>query len=113
VVTIYGPETGWDVYVSDPWEGKPILGDDQPDVETVDPDLPPGTIQQSEYRQDGLEISYERIVKDADGNVIDDWIAYSRFAARGDVWKVSPDMKGQSPASLNPHKVGSDSGDST
>ena len=113
VVTIYGPETGWDVYVSDPWTGKPILGDDQPDVETVDPNLPAGTVQQSEYRQDGLEISYERIVKDADGNVIDDWIAYSRFAARGDVWKVSPDMKGQSPASLNPHKVGSGSGDST
>ncbi len=22
VVTIYGPETGWDVYVSDPWEGQ-------------------------------------------------------------------------------------------
>jgi vancomycin resistance protein YoaR len=107
VVTIYGPETGWDVFVSDPWEGKPILGDDQPDVETVDSDLAPGTVMQTEYRQDGLEISYERIVKDADGNVIDDWIAYSRFAARGDVWKVSPDMKGQSPASLNPHKVSS------
>jgi vancomycin resistance protein YoaR len=109
VVTIYGPETGWTVKVSEPWEGREILGDDEPDVETVDEDLDPGTMMQTEYRQDGLEISYQRIVTDSDGNVIDDWIAYSKFEARGDVWKVSPDMAGQSPASLYPHKVGSGS----
>jgi vancomycin resistance protein YoaR len=112
-VTIYGPDTGWTVNVTDPWEGRKILGDDQPDIETVDADLPPGTVQQSELRQDGLEISYERIVTDSSGTVIDDWIAYSKFEARGDVWKVSPDMVGQSPATLNPHKVGSESDDSS
>jgi vancomycin resistance protein YoaR len=111
VVKIYGPETGWTVTVSEPWEGRKILGDDEPDVETVDPELPEGTVTQTEYRQDGLEISYQRIVKDANGNVIDDWIAYSKFEARGDVWKVSTDMAGQSPATLNPHKVGSNSDD--
>jgi hypothetical protein len=52
-------------------------------------------------------------VTDSSGTVIDDWIAYSKFEARGDVWKVSPDMVGQSPATLNPHKVGSESDDSS
>jgi hypothetical protein len=111
-VVIYGPETGWNVDISEGREGEPILGDDQPDVEIVDTDLPAGTIEQTELRQDGLEISYERIVTDADGNVVDNWVAYSRFAARGDVWKVSSDMAGQSPATLNPHKPSSDSKDS-
>jgi vancomycin resistance protein YoaR len=107
-VEIYGPDTGWDVYVSDPREGEEILGDDQPDVETVDPELPAGTIMQTEYRQDGMEVSYERVVRDRNGEIVDYWIAYSRFAARGDVWKVSSDMKGQSPATLYPHRVGSE-----
>jgi vancomycin resistance protein YoaR len=110
-VAIYGPETGWNVDVSEPREGDPILGDDQPDVEIVDTELPPGTVEQTELRQDGLEISYERVVTDASGTVVDDWVAYSRFAARGDVWKVSSDMAGQSPATLNPHKPSTDDED--
>jgi vancomycin resistance protein YoaR len=101
VVVIYGPDTGWNVEVSEPRTGDPILGADQPDIEVVDEALAPGTWIQSEYRQDGLEISYVRTVTDRDGNVIDEWIAYSRFAARGDVYKVSPDMKGESPANDN------------
>jgi len=38
-------------------------------------------------------------VTDKDGNelIYDDWDTY--FASRPDVWKVSPDMAGQSPAS--------------
>jgi vancomycin resistance protein YoaR len=101
VVVIYGPDTGWNVDVSEPRTGDPILGEDMPDIEIVDEELPPGTWIQSEYRQDGLEISYVRTVTDREGNVIDEWIAYSRFAARGDVYKVSPDMKGKSPAQDN------------
>jgi vancomycin resistance protein YoaR len=97
-VVIYGPDTGWDVHVAEPNEGEPILGKNLPDIEIVDEELDPGTWLQTEYRQDGLEISYLRTVTDRDGNVVDEWIAYSRFAARGDVYKVSPDMKGKSPA---------------
>jgi hypothetical protein len=48
--------------------------------------------------QDGLEISYQRIVTDASGEVISDRTFYSKFEARGNVYKVSPDMKGESPA---------------
>jgi hypothetical protein len=98
VVVIYGPDTGWNVDVSEPREGEPILSKNMPDIEMVDEKLDAGTWVQSEYRQDGLEVSYLRTVTDRDGNVVSEWIAYSRFAARGDVYKVSPDMKGKSPA---------------
>lgn len=103
VVVIYGPKTEWSVSVSEPKIGEPILGDDQPDVEVVDDTFEPGTVKQTELRQDGLEISYTRTVMDSDGNVIDEWIAYSKFAARGNVYRVSPDMKGQSPAASEEH----------
>ena len=98
VVVLYGAETKWDVFVSEPWEGQKLLGEDQDDVEMVDPDLEPGTVKHTELRQDGLEISYQRVVKDNNGDVISDRIFYSRFEARGDVYKVSPDMVGESPA---------------
>ncbi|HQY30231.1 MAG TPA: VanW family protein, partial [Thermomicrobiales bacterium] len=113
VVKIYGPHTGWNVEISDPVYGNPILGDDQPDLEVVDPELDPGTIEQTELRQDGLDVSYHRKVTAPDGTIISDRDFHSVFAARGDVWKVSPDEKGQSPATLDPHKVGSETDSST
>ena len=46
----------------------------------------------------GLDIDYFRTVYDKSGNVVlsDDWP--TSFYARGDVFRVSPDMKGQSGA---------------
>lgn len=110
-VKIYGPHTGWDVEITGPTYGDPILGDDQPDLEIVDPELPDGTIKQTELRQDGLDVSFYRKVTAPDGTIISDRGFRSVYAARGDVWKVSPDEKGQSPATLDPHKVGSDQDD--
>lgn len=98
VIVIYGPDTGWQVDVSEPREGEPIPGAELDDIEIVDEELSPGTVMQTELRQDGLEVSYLRTVTDRNGNVVDEWIAYSRFSARGDVYKVSADMKGESPA---------------
>ena len=110
-VKIYGPHTGWDVEITGPTYGDPILGDDQPDLEIVDPELPDGTIKQTELRQDGLDVSFYRKVTAPDGTIISDRGFRSVYAARGDVWKVSPDEKGQSPATLDPHKVGTDQDD--
>jgi len=93
--------------------GEDILGDDEPDIEIVDPELDPGTIKQTELRQDGLDVSYYRKVTAPDGTIISDRGFRSIFAARGDVWKVSPDEKGKSPAVLDPHKVGSDKDESS
>ena len=110
-VKIYGPHTGWTVTVSDPVYGDDILAANQPDLEIVDPTLPAGTIEQSELHQDGLDVTYHRTVTASDGTIISDRDFHTVFAARGDVYKVSPDEKGQSPAVLDPKTTGSDSED--
>ncbi len=77
--------------------------------EVVDDELDPGTVILSQVAGIGEELSQYRIVRDRDGNVLWERSFYTKYFPRGDVWKVSPDMKGESPASLNPHKVGSES----
>lgn len=96
VVIIYGPDTGWDVQIS-----EPIYGEEYPeeeDIEIVDKELEPGTIMQTEYAQKGLDVTYIREVRDRNGEVIlrDEYSTH--FYPRGNVWKVSEDMRGKSPA---------------
>jgi vancomycin resistance protein YoaR len=98
-VIIYGADLGYTVDISDP-----VYGDTTEPLapsETVDPKLPAGTIQQAEWAAPGLDIDYYRTVYDRDGNTVlsDDWP--TSFYARGDVYKVSPDMVGQSPGAGN------------
>ena len=113
-VVIYGPKTGWDIEFGESIVNAEGLEAKEIDpIEVVDPELEDGTIQQSEYALDGLETTHPRIVKDRDGNVIDEWRFYTRFSPHGDVWKVSPDMEGESPASNTETVVDSDSGDET
>src|SRR4051794_26936612 len=71
-VKIYGPHTGWTVDITGPEFGEDILGDDQPDLEIVDSELDPGTIKQTELRQDGLDVSFYRKVTAPDGTIISD-----------------------------------------
>ncbi|MEZ4505782.1 MAG: VanW family protein [Thermomicrobiales bacterium] len=92
-VILYGADLGYTVDISDPVFGEtyePL----QPS-QTVDPTLPAGTIIQTEWAAEGLDITYYRTVYGADGDVVleDDWV--TNFYARGDVYKVSPDMAGQ------------------
>lgn len=99
-VVVYGPDLGYDVTVSDPIMGKehpPIDG-----TEFVDEKLPPGTIKQTEWEQPGLEVSYVRTVRGPDGEVVREDTWDTHFYARGNVYKVSPDMKGKSPAAKSP-----------
>lgn len=96
-VIIYGADLGYTVDVSDPVNGQtysPLSA-----TEVVDPALPAGTIIQSEWAAPGLDIAYYRTVYDRDGNTVlsDDW--ETNFYARGDVYKVSPDMQGLSAGS--------------
>jgi vancomycin resistance protein YoaR len=97
-VVIYGMELDYAVSFTDPKLSDPIPPPDQ-DIEVVDKELPRGTVEQSEFEQEGVEVTYDRTVADRDGNVIiqDTWT--TRFESRPDVWKVSPDMEGKSPAS--------------
>ena len=95
-VIIYGADTGYTVSFTEPQISDPIPPPDQP-IEVVDATLAPGTIEQSELAQQGWEVIFDRIVTDKDGNTIiqDTWDTV--FSSRPNVWKVSPDMEGQSP----------------
>jgi len=95
-VIIYGADLGYTVDVSDP-----VYGDTYEPLapsEVVDDALPAGSVVQSEWAAPGLDITYFRTVYGPDGEVVldDDWV--TNFYARGDVYKVSPDMAGQSGA---------------
>jgi len=96
-VILYGPKLGYDVRVSDPWYNQETIPPTE-DIELVDDALPGGTIQQTEYAQSGMEIAFQRTVFDGDGNQLWDRTFATLFYSRGNVYKVSPDMRGQSPA---------------
>jgi vancomycin resistance protein YoaR len=99
-VIIYGADTGYKVEFSEPQLSDPIPPPDS-DIEVVDPELPEGSVEQSEHEQEGLEVIFDRTVTGKDGEVVlqDTWDTL--FASRPDVWKVSPDMEGKSPAREN------------
>jgi len=96
IVNIYGKDIGTSVEITGKFEGE-VPGEHE-DLEIVKDDLPPGTMQQTEYPLDGYEAAFIRILKDKNGNVIAEREFYTRFQGRGNVWQVSPDMQGQSPA---------------
>jgi vancomycin resistance protein YoaR len=97
-VIIYGPDLGYTVNVSEPWYNQESIPPTD-DLELVDDELPEGTIQQTEYALSGMEIAYQRTVYDRDGNPLWDRTFATLFYPRGNVFKVSPDMQGLSPAS--------------
>jgi hypothetical protein len=49
----------------------------------------------------GEELSHYRVVRDRNGEVLWERSFYTKYFPRGDVWKVSPDMKGQAPIDRN------------
>jgi vancomycin resistance protein YoaR len=95
VVNIYGADLGFDVESIGPtWGEKTQMLQPQ---EVVDDELDPGTVILSQVAGIGEELSQYRIVRDRDGNVLWERSFYTKYFPRGDVWKVSPDMKGQAP----------------
>jgi vancomycin resistance protein YoaR len=96
IVNIYGEDLGYRVETSETLVEGPI--EERADVEVVNYELDPGTIIQTEYPIDGWAVSFTRDVYDRDGNLIESREFYTRFKGRGNVYQVSPDMAGQSPA---------------
>ncbi|CAN5779430.1 VanW family protein [soil metagenome] len=95
-VVIYGPDLGYDVEIS-----EPVYGGDYPptaDLEIVDAELPAGTVKQTEWAIPGMEVTYYQTVNDASGNQLIAGSFYTFFSPRGNIYKVSPDMQGYSPA---------------
>jgi len=96
VVNIYGPDLGYAVDTTGPTIGEKLQI--EPDLEIVDPELEPGTINHTESPQEGLEVSHYRVVTDRDENMVSEGNFYTKYYPRGNVWQVSPDMKGKSPS---------------
>ena len=92
-VRIYGENLGHSVEIVDEWQSDPIT--DNEDIEIVNEGLPPGTVQQIEYPLAGLEAGFTRVVKDANGVEVYNRSFVTKFKGRGNVFEVSPDMKGQ------------------
>jgi vancomycin resistance protein YoaR len=98
VVNLYGPDLGYKVEFSETLVSEPLTTDE--DIEVVNPELDPGTIEQTEWPIDGFEVEFVRSVYDRNGELLYDRKFYTRFRERANVYQVSPDMEGESPASI-------------
>jgi vancomycin resistance protein YoaR len=99
VVNIYGADLGYEVESTGPtWGDKTQM---LPPQEVVDDELDPGTVSLAQVAGIGEEVSHYRVVRDRNGEVLWERIFYTKYFPRGDVWKVSPDMKGQAPIDRN------------
>jgi vancomycin resistance protein YoaR len=99
VVNIYGADLGYQVDSTGPtWGEKTQMLRAQ---EVVDDELDPGTVMLSQVAGIGEELSQYRVVRDRNGEVLWERSFYTKYFPRGDVWKVSPDMKGQAPIDAN------------
>ena len=95
VVNIYGADLGYDVESTGPtWGAKTQM---LPPQEVVDDELDPGTVSLGQVAGIGEELSHYRVVRDRNGEALWERSFYTKYFPRGDVWKVSPDMKGQAP----------------
>ncbi len=97
IVNIYGPDLGYDVQFSETVFGGPYPHG-QPDIEVVNPALPAGTVSQTEWPLDSSEATFVRDVYGPDGKLLYSREFHTSFRGRGNVFQVSPDMAGQSPA---------------
>ncbi len=95
IVEIYGNDDGRDVEISDAqiWEASEYPDD----IEVVDETRPAGFVAQTEWPRMPMETLFTMTVTYADGTVKAQEF-YSVYVGSGNVWTVSPDMVGQSPA---------------
>lgn len=97
VVNIYGPETKWDVQLSDAVQSDPIPPTE--DIEIVNEGMEAGCVVHSEAPLEGLAVAFTRTVLDAStGELIREYTYETYFKSNGNVYIVSPDQRGASPA---------------
>ncbi|MCC6313615.1 MAG: VanW family protein [Thermomicrobiales bacterium] len=99
VVNIYGADLGYVVDDEGPKFGEKFQM--LADREVVDPEMEPGTINQTQGAGIGEEVSHYRVVTDRDGDLLWEGNFYTKFYPHGNIWTVSPDMAGKSPADPN------------
>ena len=97
-VEIYGNDDGRTVDISDAsvWEDISVPAD----LEVVDASLPAGTMMQTEWPRMPAEAIFVMTVTYADGTTKEQEFS-SYYEGNGNVWTVSPDMAGSSPAAWN------------
>ena len=111
IVEIYGNDDGRNVELTDPTFNVPDW--DYEDKEVVDRDAPANYIEQTQWPTAPYEAMYNRVVTYSDGTVSDREF-YSPYQGSGHVFRVSPDMQGESPASeSDDSNNSSDSNDSS
>jgi vancomycin resistance protein YoaR len=94
IVEIYGNDDGRTIDIGEPtfrvpdWKYK--------DKEVVDPEKPTGYMEQTQWPTEPYEAIVTRTVTYADGETEEQQF-YSPYQGSGNVWVVSPDMKGKSP----------------
>ena len=99
VVNIYGADLGYKVESTGPtWGDKTQM---LPPQEVVDDELDPGTVTLAQTAGIGEEVSHYRVVRDRNGELLWERIFYTRYFPKGDLWKVSEDMKGKAPIDRN------------
>lgn len=95
IVEIYGNDDGREVQVSDArvWDGTSYPDD----IEVVDASRPAGFMEQTEWPRLPAEAVFVVTVTHPDGTSNQQEF-YSVYHGSGNVWTVSPDMQGRSPA---------------
>ena len=96
-VIIYGADLGYTVDISTPIVSDPIENDSE-DIEAINYDLAAGTVRQTEWEQSGFQVWFSRAVYDSSGNQVEYREFTTYFSSRPNVYQVSSDMVGQSPA---------------
>ena len=89
-ISIYGPETGYNVEIGDPVVRN--KKDSPPDEYEVDPTLPPGSKRQVEVAKVGEDVSITRTVRDASGNILRQGTFNTRYQPWPNKFLVSRDM---------------------
>lgn len=98
-VNIYGEDLGYDVEVTGPtWGNKTQM---LAPKEEVDTKLDPGTVSLLQAGGIGEELTQYRVVNDRNGALLWERSFYTKYYPRGEIWEVSPDMKGQAPIDPN------------
>jgi vancomycin resistance protein YoaR len=93
-VDILAAPTGFTVEIDDPIYDEIVSAEGWPPQESVDPDLPAGTVDLVQPPRDGMTMTVVRRVYDRDDTLIVDDTFVSRYEPQGASYRVSPDMAG-------------------
>lgn len=99
VVNIYGADLGYQVESIGPTWGEKFQM--LPPKEVVDEELEPGTVTMAQTGAIGEELTQYRVVRDRNGELLWEYSFYTKYFPRGEIWSVSPDMKGDAPIDPN------------